>query len=286
MIVDNLVFEGGGALGVAYVGALDQLGDKINNVKRYAGSSVGAIVATALAAGADKAFIDDQLRSLDIAKLGAFSLLYAPWNLYKYYGLSDGNMLAEWFKKFLTTLTGNHEITFMELFKRTGKELIITGTSIRPINGKCAHYFDYQTQPNMPVITALRITTCVPGLFRPIKWVDEYWIDGGVLNNYPIEVFHLNGELMPNTIGLMLMTRKEDMLDIPPVKSFIDYVYCIMSCYYNQGQKTYIEAGDWEVTIKINCGKNTAMNFKNVNREALIAAGRDAVKKFIIKRQL
>jgi NTE family protein len=285
-MIDNLIFEGGGALGVAYVGAIEQLGDRINSARRYAGTSVGAIIATALACGANYAFIDEQLKSLDISKLATYSLLRAPWNLYQYYGLSDGAELTKWFRAFIIALVDDENITFRALWDRTGRELIITGTSLRPINGACAHYFTHRTYPDMPIITALRITTCVPGLFQPVKWMNEYWVDGGVLNNYPIEIFHENGELLPRTVGLMLMTRRNDMLDVPPVSSFTGYLYCLMSCYFNQGQKTYIEPEDWTRTIKIKCGKNSAMNFETVQRDQLITAGRDAAQNFIIKHSM
>ncbi len=47
----NLIFEGGGVKGIAYVGALTVLEDKdvLQKVKRLGGTSAGAINATLLA---------------------------------------------------------------------------------------------------------------------------------------------------------------------------------------------------------------------------------------------
>ena len=49
----NLIFEGGGVKGVAYVGALEALQERkiLNNVKRVGGTSAGAINAVLIALG-------------------------------------------------------------------------------------------------------------------------------------------------------------------------------------------------------------------------------------------
>ncbi|MDE3164436.1 MAG: patatin-like phospholipase family protein [Acidobacteriota bacterium] len=47
----DAVFEGGGAKGVAFVGALEVLGQHGHTLRRYIGTSAGAITATLLAAG-------------------------------------------------------------------------------------------------------------------------------------------------------------------------------------------------------------------------------------------
>ncbi|VFS56685.1 Patatin-like phospholipase [Leminorella grimontii] len=50
---ENLVFEGGGVKGIAYVGALEVLEEEgiLDNVKNVAGSSVGAIAAVLVGLG-------------------------------------------------------------------------------------------------------------------------------------------------------------------------------------------------------------------------------------------
>jgi len=49
----NLVFEGGGVKGIAYVGAMEVLEEKgiLGDVRRVGGTSAGAINAVLLAAG-------------------------------------------------------------------------------------------------------------------------------------------------------------------------------------------------------------------------------------------
>ena len=54
MPIHNLVFEGSGIKGTAYVGALHALSNKVDfvrDIRRVAGASAGAIVATLLTVG-------------------------------------------------------------------------------------------------------------------------------------------------------------------------------------------------------------------------------------------
>ncbi len=53
MALYDAVFEGGGAKGVAFVGALEVLKEKGHSIRRFVGTSAGAITATLLAAGYD-----------------------------------------------------------------------------------------------------------------------------------------------------------------------------------------------------------------------------------------
>ena len=64
----NIAFEGGGVLGVAYIGALYELDKRgiLANLHGFTGSSVGSIMAAALACNADMGFIERRLKSLDI----------------------------------------------------------------------------------------------------------------------------------------------------------------------------------------------------------------------------
>ena len=51
--INTLVFEGGGLYGLAYIGALKELHERIdfNNIKYVCGTSVGALIAFAIALG-------------------------------------------------------------------------------------------------------------------------------------------------------------------------------------------------------------------------------------------
>ena len=52
-------------------------------------------------------------------------------------------------------------------------------------------YINHLNYPDMPIYLALRITCCIPILYEPILYKDCYYIDGGLKDNFPIQLIHL-----------------------------------------------------------------------------------------------
>ena len=82
--IENLVFEGGGVLGFAYVGVVEVLEEceLLKKCKRFAGSSAGAITAALLACGATSNILENALETLDANDLFDSSF-FSPANFYR-----------------------------------------------------------------------------------------------------------------------------------------------------------------------------------------------------------
>jgi len=52
--------------------------------------------------------------------------------------------------------------------------------------GKGVRYFDYTNQPNLSVVTAIRMSISYPGYFTAVRYQGDYYVDGGMLDNVPI----------------------------------------------------------------------------------------------------
>ncbi|KAK3590686.1 hypothetical protein CHS0354_006373 [Potamilus streckersoni] len=191
---ENLVFEGGGNKGLAFCGAIKVLEelDMMRRIKRYAGASAGAMTAALLAVG----YSADEIReflSQDLSQIfidhsyGYLSLL--P-NLLSGFGWNPGTRIFQWFGENLAKKTGNPDITFYELYKNTGKELCIVVTNLNMMD---AEYCHPKTSPDLPIRMAVRMSMAIPGLFQAINFKafgqSNWYVDGGVLNNYPINCF-------------------------------------------------------------------------------------------------
>ncbi|CAI9728168.1 XP_036362369.1uncharacterized protein LOC115216174 [Octopus vulgaris] len=192
---ENLVFEGGGNKGIAYCGCLHVLEELgvLNNIKRLAGASAGAMVAALISVGVSSDELLDYLGQ-DIGKLmldhewGYLSLL--P-NLIKNFGWNHGKRIEEWFKKVLEKKTGNADVTFWEIYKHHKRELCVVVTNV---NHMAVEYCHPKTTPNMPVCLAVRMSMSIPVIFRPSKYsanngTMKHYVDGGLLCNYPIHCF-------------------------------------------------------------------------------------------------
>lgn len=279
----NLVLEGGGILGISYCGALEELHKRglLSGIKNFAGSSAGSIIAGALACGATFNFIMKELTEVDFNSFMDYgNKLRAVYNLYYYNGICPGDAFINWYGGVIEKLTGDANITLLQIHEKYGGRLVITSTST---NTRKVVYFDYRSHPDLQLKLAVRMSTSIPFIFIPVNYAGDTWVDGGVLDNYPIRAFHketlTDDRINPKTIGLMLMTAMEDKANYPPVTGFWSFVESLLGCYMTQTQKMYMDPQDWARTIKIPCGNISSFNF-SISAEAkeeLINAGKIAV---------
>ncbi len=214
----NLCISGGGLKSISAIGSLMHLRDLdlLKNFTKYAGVSAGSIIVTLLVLDYTPEEILELFR--DIGKYVHDPFYMIPYNLLYKYGLYNGNKMIEFLSRYFTKKGYNKDITFLELFNKTQKELVMTGTSI---SIRDTFYFGYKTFPNMKVLDAIRISASIPLYFTSVKYpIDNkihVWCDGGLLNNYPLYYFDnpirekLNSQVKfdvkykHNTIGILLV---------------------------------------------------------------------------------
>ncbi|XP_800195.4 uncharacterized protein LOC582782 [Strongylocentrotus purpuratus] len=191
---ENIVFEGGGNKGLAYAGAVREF-ERIGlwtKIRRFGGASAGAMWAALLAVGYNSNEVEEFL-SMNLkdyfldASCGTCSLF--P-NLRRHFGWHPARRLFEWFGDRLEDMTGDADITFSQLYTRTGKELCIVVTNLSQMS---AEYCHAKTTPNLPIRMAVRMSIAIPGLFGAVRSKGrtncDVYVDGGVLCNYPIHCF-------------------------------------------------------------------------------------------------
>lgn len=289
----NLVFEGGGIRGLAYAGALKVLEEKevIKNIENVAGSSAGAIAALMVSLGYNSHEIDSILYSLKIQQFNDGKGIGSIYRLRKEYGIFKGEKIESWLSQLIKNKTGRVTTTFKELHQlhvsnNTFKDLYCTGTNI---SRQQLEIFSWQHTPGMQLATAVHISSCIPVYFKPIAldslWQEvsleknknhyELYVDGGMLCNYPINMFDtcINGlhpllcnEVKYNfqTLGLKLerpeQIKQFDSLetDLAPysVSSMKDYIMAVMNLLIEtlnrktpglqneKGRTIYISYGD------------------------------------------
>jgi NTE family protein len=190
-LVDTLVISGGGSKSISVIGTLKYLEDNniLKNIKRYAGSSAGSIISLMLNIG----YTPDEIKTTFFAQDS--SMIHDPfysklWNLINYYGINSGNKIVSYISKLMSDKGFHRDITFMELKLLTDKILVVTGTSLTDQN---TYYFNYSSTPKMKVIDAIRISISIPIFFTSVTYnindSDHVFIDGGILENFPMFYF-------------------------------------------------------------------------------------------------
>jgi len=195
----GLVLSGGGAKGLAHIGALktiDSLGVKIDYV---AGTSMGAIIGGLYASGYSGKQIDSIFKEVDFDVIINDNLPRAAKTFYE----RDNS------EKYALTLPFNK-------FKVQIPTAISRGQNVYNLFSKLmlhvSHVEDFENLPipffciatniesGEPVILnsgslpqSIAASGALPSLFQPVIINDEILIDGGVVNNYPIDELREKG---------------------------------------------------------------------------------------------
>ena len=187
----NLVFEGGGVKGVAYLGVLDVLEEEgiLGQITRVGGTSAGAINALLIAAGFTNEETEKVLFELDFKEFkdDSWGALRDLKRLSKKYGWHKGNAFKEWVGDLLVTKGLSRDVTFKGLLDKKEKELYVYATNLSTHFGEV---YSPEHTPRMRVVDAVRRSMSIPLFFTAVRDDrDDVFVDGGLLNNYPVKLF-------------------------------------------------------------------------------------------------
>jgi NTE family protein len=202
----NLVFEGGGVKGIAYVGALQVLEEKkiLPNITRVGGTSAGAINAVMLGLNYSPAEVRQILNKMDFKKFmdDDFGVLRDATRLLNDFGWYKGDYFREWIGEIIAKKTGNANITFDQVQQQKEakgfRDMYFMGTNI---STHFSEVFSHEHTPRTCVADAVRISMSIPLFFTARRSPrGDIYVDGGVLDNYPIKLFDRQRFLDPSTI--------------------------------------------------------------------------------------
>jgi NTE family protein len=158
----GLALSGGAARGFAHIGVVKVLQEHDVPIDHVAGTSAGSIVGALLCSGYGWKEMVEVAHSLKWPELVAPTLS------------GMGLVRAEKLEQFMGDLLG--EGTFEELktpFKAVAVD-IASGQQVVISSGSVAR--------------AVRASTAVPGIFEPLIEENQALVDGGVINNFPVDV--------------------------------------------------------------------------------------------------
>lgn len=221
--VTNIVFSGGAMKGYCFIGILKYLEETntISQIKHLIGTSVGACISLVINIGFNSEELTLLMSQMDIFKYYSLSS-DKVLNILDTYGINNGNSLINSFKIIIKKKLGTDTITFKELYDKTKVKLTMIGTHLNTMN---TITYNYETYPDMNVIDALRISIGVPIIFDPVKINNDFYVDGGLVNNYAIDI--LDDE-MDNTLGILL-----DDNTIHTINSIDSYLLSVILAGFN-----------------------------------------------------
>ncbi|MBZ5523986.1 MAG: patatin-like phospholipase family protein, partial [Acidobacteriia bacterium] len=196
-----LVLEGGGALGLAHIGVIEWLEENHIPVDYIAGTSMGGLVGGMYAMGYSPKEIHDTVAATDWDVILYDRLRYRDLDFRRRedlrthpntleFGILSGVHLPE-------GLNSGHQVGLLL------DRLALPYSTLRnfddlPIPFRCVGVDLVSRKEQMfgqehiykdgQLSTALRATMSVPGIFSPVRDEEKVYVDGGVLNNLPVDV--------------------------------------------------------------------------------------------------
>jgi len=272
----DLVFEGGGAKGMVFVGALREFFRRGHTPGRLLGTSAGAITAALLAAGYTpaemQAALDEQVDGKSVfcaflappsplpaealeggvtlallerydnplvpnvvesladrallAALNAGGLGRSLLSVLECGGLYSADAFLAWLRRKLNSGQVNGQprawgdLTLEQFAAATGSDLTVVAADT---TAREMLILNARTAPQLPVIWAVRMSMSVPLVWQEVTWQAAWGpyrgvslaghtvVDGGLLSNFPLELF-VSG--LPTVTALMGEKHSDEILGL------------------------------------------------------------------------
>jgi predicted acylesterase/phospholipase RssA len=360
----DLVFEGGGAKGMVFVGACEEFFSRGHMFDRLLGTSAGAITATLVAAGytpdemlkallekgsdgksvfagfmgppapfgneelrtsatqrlleaVDFTFVPDFVQKklhetllFALAKSETFRHVLA---LVERGGWFAADSFVSWFSGKLDSGSRRGEkrefsrMTLRQFFAATGVELSLVASDTTE---ESMLVLNHRTAPNCPIVWAVRMSMSIPLLWDEVIWQASWGpyrgrdiaghavVDGGLLSNFPIELFIsdapqvtklmgpkkdtpvlglLIDEKLPLTKGVFLRININ-----PGELKTVQRLHRLVNTATGAHDKMVIEEySHLVVRLPAQGYGTTEFDMTDERRAALVSAGRDAMKIYL-----
>ena len=310
----GLVLSGGGSKGFAHIAALKAL-DSLNIPIDYiSGTSFGAIIGAMYALGYSGKQIEKMALATDWYEVqnDEPERKYLPYFRKKDSGKYQLKFGLDGFKPVAPTGLIYGQKIILDLSKWTREYEQIYNFDNLPIPFRC-NAFDILTGKELilkegSLSHALRASLSIPTIFAPVEWGDALLVDGGVVNNLPVDIVkdmganivlaidvsataknksELNNiyDIIDQTIGVhgyektKISIDQADFYIRPNIEtiSFTDYQISTIKYLFSKGEEAVVE--NWHVFTDL---KKLVPN-RNQKTKTLIPLKKPIVKEVIIK---
>lgn len=377
----DMVFEGGGAKGMVFVGAMEEFNRRGHSHGRLLGTSAGAITAALLAAGYST---DEMLTALgeqtgeghpvfttfmgqpgplsaEALQEGALARVLKEIDLPflpNAFGIEE-KFDAGLLKLISGNAIGRHLLSFIErggwfaadafvewMSKKldsgnfAGQKRAFSGMTLKEFNAVTGRdlslvaanvtkgiklVLNHRTAPDVPVVWAVRMSMSIPLLWQEVTWRAEWGqyrgldltgdaiVDGGLLSNFPIELFisdqkpvqAVMGEKVSERVLGLLIDESVDVPNAPalppktgaPAKkkpavevgelSTVQRLMNLVNTMLEARDKDVISAFE-ELVVRLPAGGygTTEFDMTEERRAALLEAGRITMKRYLDRLEM
>lgn len=288
----DAVFQGGGVKGIGFVGAVNCLEDEGYSWERLAGTSAGSIVAALLAVGYTGKELKNIMTVADFSKFldsGAMNRIPIMGNIVELVeenGVFSGDKIEAW----ITELLKNKGKTKFKDVSINGKsklniiaaDITKRNTLILPNDLK-----DYDIDPmEFSIAKAVRMSISIPFFFKPVKLKyyggTSYIVDGGLLSNFPIWIYDVEGKPRWPTFGFKFLSDSISHTAMGKHDLF-SFSLDVINAMFERNEEVYLPEKNSVRTINIDAFGIKGTDF-NISKKAYIElynSGYKIAKKFL-----
>ena len=276
----TLILSGGGARGFAHIGAIEELESRGYTINSIAGTSMGALVGGVYAAGKMKEY-KEWVYNLDKQKI--FKLLDFSFSNQ---GLIKGDKVLNKMKEFIPD--GNIE----------DLKIKYTATAFDLAHNKEIVFREGS------LYNAIRASISIPTVFTPVIRGDSVLVDGGVVNNFPINnairtkndvliAIYVNADVPIHHFGISDKNKRQDIyiqkinefrkklnISNPPDHNkkfhYFNLINDTISVMTNQLASTLMKNNPPDILVEIS--KKTCGIYDFFKAEELVETGRYATR--------
>lgn len=244
----KLVLSGGGVKGICHIGALYALDELeiLDKIEIFAGTSIGSLVIALYVVGYIPSELYNFIISFDFGQMKNVSI----FNM-KHFGFDRCDKMEYVIYRLIIQKNIDPYITLAELYKITRKEVIFTTVCV---NTKELCYISHETNPDIPLLTAVRMSMAIPILFTPVNYNGYLYIDGGCYDNYPISLFKNDTDVL----GILIVNCKDVVDTIDNLEVYLtNILWCIIHGKHHS-QKLYYDTTN---TIKVDINSISSVDY-------------------------
>lgn len=289
----DAVFSGGGVKAFAFIGALEAMEEKGLVIKRAAGTSAGAILASMVLAGYKVSEMKQLLEEVDLSSFTDAPLYVRRFRLAKWLQLffKMGIYKGDRFEKWLEAVLAKKGLkTFGDLpagsLRMIASDLSLGKLIVIPDDLKKV----YDVDPNtFPVAKAVRMSAGFPFFFMPEKLYGmlpepSLMVDGGLLSNFPLWIFTSDKQQQKRPIlGVKLSSSYIPELQRKRIRNAFDLCQAMLSAMKGAHDERYVSA--WAehniISIPITDTNTMDLDISTANKEKLIGIGKESAVRYL-----
>lgn len=279
-MIKHIVLSSGLYYGLHQIGILAYLHKKkffdIKNIKTIYGTSIGAFVGAILCLNMDFetiiTYFQDRPWGEDI-DLSPSVLL----NSYNSKGIFNEDIIKLMFKNILFSKNLSLDITLLDLYEHSKIEFHCYTIELEHF--KCVDV-SYKTHPNMKLMTALYQTAAFPIIFKPCFWLGKYYVDGALINWYPLNnCMDDHNPTEDEILGIYTFDIGQRNIENMCILGYAFYIYNRLSTLCQEKKKNI----KYEIKIDVNEFVANIYYFLNSKkiRKKYIGIGKKLAKKFL-----